>query len=138
MSVTKDVIRDLMPVYAAGEASADTRALVESAVRLDPDLAAMLAALREDAPALTPPAPSRATDLVGVERTKGLLRQRTGFLAAAVVGTLVPFTFAFSGTDLRFFMLRDAPLVAVACLACALSFWIAYGVTVRRLRVRGL
>ncbi len=39
MNVTKDVVLDLLPVYLAGEASADTRALVEEYLARDPDLA---------------------------------------------------------------------------------------------------
>ena len=39
MKVTQNVIHDLLPVYLAGEASADTAVLVEEFLRLDPDLA---------------------------------------------------------------------------------------------------
>ena len=39
MNVTKDVVLDLLPVYLAGEASADTRVLVEEYLHKDPDLA---------------------------------------------------------------------------------------------------
>ena len=38
MKISKDVIRDLLAVYVAGEASADTRAIVESALAGDADL----------------------------------------------------------------------------------------------------
>lgn len=39
MEVTRNVILDLMPIYLADEASADTRALVESYLKEDPELA---------------------------------------------------------------------------------------------------
>ena len=39
MNVTRDVITDLWPLYAAGEASADTRALVEQFLQQDPEFA---------------------------------------------------------------------------------------------------
>lgn len=42
MNVTRDVITDLWPVYADGEASADTRALVEAFLRQDPGFARLL------------------------------------------------------------------------------------------------
>jgi anti-sigma factor RsiW len=42
MNVTRQVINDLWPVYAAGEASADTRALVEAFLRQDPAFARAL------------------------------------------------------------------------------------------------
>ena len=40
MNVTDNVIRDLLPVYLAGEASADTRTLVEEYLKEHPALAA--------------------------------------------------------------------------------------------------
>ena len=40
MEVTKDVILDLLPLYSADEASADTRALVEEYLAAHPELAA--------------------------------------------------------------------------------------------------
>src|SRR6185436_814969 len=42
MNVTRQVINDLWPVYAAGEASADTRALVEAFLGQDPAFARAL------------------------------------------------------------------------------------------------
>jgi hypothetical protein len=42
VNVTREVITDLWPVYASGDASADTRALVESFVKQDPEFARLL------------------------------------------------------------------------------------------------
>jgi anti-sigma factor RsiW len=42
MNVTREVIIDLWPAYTAGEASADTRALVEEFLRQDPEFARLL------------------------------------------------------------------------------------------------
>ena len=39
MEVTRNVILDLLPLYLAGEASPDTRALVEHYLERDPELA---------------------------------------------------------------------------------------------------
>ena len=39
MEVTRNVILDLLPLYLAGEASPDTRALVEHYLETDPELA---------------------------------------------------------------------------------------------------
>ena len=41
MEITRDVVLDLMPLYMAGEASADTRALVEEYLETDPQLASI-------------------------------------------------------------------------------------------------
>ena len=42
MNVTRDVITDLWPVYASGEASPDTRALVEAFLQGDPEFARLI------------------------------------------------------------------------------------------------
>ena len=39
MKVTRDVVKDLLPIYLADEASADTRSIVEEWLRTDPELA---------------------------------------------------------------------------------------------------
>lgn len=41
-NITRDVISDLWPLYASGEASPDTRALVEAFLREDPEFAQTL------------------------------------------------------------------------------------------------
>jgi hypothetical protein len=39
MEITRNVILDLLPLYLAGEVSADTRALIEKYLETDPELA---------------------------------------------------------------------------------------------------
>ena len=74
MNVTREVINDLWPVYAAGEASADTRALVEEFQRQDPEFAGLLQGsgeeglLRHVIPTLPPDHEAHA-----LRRTKRLL-----------------------------------------------------------------
>ena len=55
MKVTRDVIYDLLPGYFSGEASPDTRALVDEFLQQDPEFSKMLerfrAVFREAAPA---------------------------------------------------------------------------------------
>jgi len=41
MEVTRNVILDLLPLYLAGEVSADTATLVENYLEIDPELAKM-------------------------------------------------------------------------------------------------
>jgi len=41
MEITRDVILDLLPLYLADEVSADTRALVEKYLEIDPELASI-------------------------------------------------------------------------------------------------
>jgi hypothetical protein len=141
MTVTRDVVKDLLPLSMAGEASADTRAVVEAFLRSDPEIAQYAEALREDtviapAPAAAPgaPAPGRAA----LARTRSLLRRRTWLMAAAIFCSGLPFSFAAGNDGVTFLMLRHAPWVSAALLAAAGVLWGLYAATARRLRVSGL
>ena len=46
MKITRDVVTDLLPLYESGEASPDTRALVEAYFRPDPDFEQLAKAAR--------------------------------------------------------------------------------------------
>jgi hypothetical protein len=56
MNVTREVIRDLWPLFEAGEASPDTRALVKEFLDNDPEFARQL---RAQAAEPLPPAAKR-------------------------------------------------------------------------------
>jgi hypothetical protein len=117
-------MRDLLPAYLAGEASADTKALVEEYRRQNPEFAADLnrAAAETLAVPVTPPP---ATELDALARTRRILRWRGALLGAAIFFSLLPFTFVF-GRGIRFWMLRDAPEVAIASAVVALLCWLAW------------
>src|SRR5689334_5750455 len=54
--LTRDVISDLWPLYVSGEASSDTRALIEAFLQEDPEFARTLTTLeRERFPSLEAP-----------------------------------------------------------------------------------
>lgn len=140
MTVTRDVVKDLLPLYVAGEASADSRAAIESFLSSDPELAALAASLREDAPVTTPIASlgPMTRDRQTLERTRMLLRRRTWLLAAAVLCTAMPWTFGFDSAGVRFLLVRDAPAAGGVLIASAILFWSLYASTWRRMRVTGL
>jgi len=48
MNITRDVITDLLPAYVAGEASADSRALVEEYLKRDPEFARLIEQSKEE------------------------------------------------------------------------------------------
>ena len=134
MKITRDVINDLLPVYFAGEASADTKQLVEGFFREDPELARlaqMHARLNLDAPAMQAP----DAEAEALARTRRAIRRRSWLMAIAIFCSLVPFTTAFeSGRGVIFFMWRDAPPIALAFQMAGCGLWIAYYLANRRLR----
>jgi anti-sigma factor RsiW len=138
MNVTREIVKDLLPLYASGEASPDSRRLVEAFLREDPELAALAEALAAETAGPPRQAPAAGGELRALDRTKALLRRRTWLLALALFFTGLPLSFAADSSGVKFLLLRDAPAVGSASLAAAAALWILYAVTARRLRVSGL
>jgi len=135
MKVTRDVIHDLLPAYMAGEASADTVALVEEFLRQDAELARTVEMLRAnplpDLPVGLPPTQEKET----LHMTKRLLRWRGVLMGSAIFLTMLPMSVAWSDKTVWVF-LRDAPhevtaMVWLAALAC----WGGFFYVRRRLQV---
>jgi hypothetical protein len=137
MNITKDVIADLMPLYEAGEASADTRALVEAFLKADPGLLtdrSVDEALKTSLPPAVEQERRRA-----LERTVALLKRRQMFFALALCFTLMPLSVAgSSSTGVTWFMWRDAPDMARAFVAGAVVCWALFLRARQQLRATGL
>ena len=129
MNISKNVIRDLLPIYAAGEASEDTRVLVAEACAEDPELRAevdSLGAVRlPDAP---PPADLGVATL---RRTQRLLRERTFLVGFSYYFTMLPLVFLGR-------QLGGARVIATICLAVAIGGWIFFLRNSANLRDTGL
>jgi len=137
MNVSRDVVKDLIPVYLAGDVSADTRALVESHLETDPELAAAVTAARRASlllPATSPPTAEKQA----LDATRHLLKTRTSTLVVATIFTVLPLTFAFRGTAITFLLIRDAPVIGIAWWLTAAIMWTWHARIRRRLRVSGL
>lgn len=137
MTITKDVINDLLPLYEAGEASADTRRLVEEYLGAHPEASAGAAvsdALLKRAAVSRPEVERRET----LERARVLLARRQWFFGLALGCTLMPFSIAGSGGTVTWFMLRDATGMAGIFVAAAVACWIGYFRVRSQLRVAGM
>ncbi len=139
MQVTRDVVKDLMTVVLAGEASADTRALVDAYLETDPELKREAAAWLAE-PVALPPAPCLAptAEKQALDATRQMIKTRSSTLAVAIVFTLLPLSFVFEGSRLTFLLIRDAPTVGIAWWATAAVLWLWHFLVRRRLRVTGL
>ncbi len=139
MSVSKDVIRDLLPVYAAGEASADTQALVERYLAQDAELRALAdAARRVQLPGAEHPEGMQALEVRTLNRTRRLLARKSFILGIALTFTCLPMTTVFQQGKIEFVLARDYPDMASGLLLNAVIAWIVYLDTCRRLRATGL
>ena len=122
MNVTREVINDLWPVYAAGEASADTRSLVEAFLRQDPEFAGLLQGrgeeglLRHDMPKLPPDREAQA-----LRRTKRLLHGWDWLLFLAMIFSGFAFGRIVSDTSWDV-----SPVNFIVMASIAGAFWVAF------------
>lgn len=90
MELSRDVVVDLLPAYLSGEASAETRRLVESRMAGDPELARLVDEGREELNKLTVPPPGRKENLtMELEAVKRLALIRTLVLSALFSGVFL-------------------------------------------------
>ena len=139
MTLTRNLVRDLLPLYASGEASAETRQVVEQWLATDPVLTAELAALREDQP--TPSAKQHRlleTERTVIDQTRHLLRRRAWWLSVAILFTaLVLLSLYYRYAGMHFPLQRFAVLEYGSVIA-TIVFWVLFIRATRRLRVTGL
>ena len=85
MEITRNVILDLLPLYLADEASADTRALVQNYLESDPALAKLaersaMTNLLEDVPIPL----SKENQMEAYKEAKRMILQRTVIVAVLI------------------------------------------------------
>ncbi|MGH9729410.1 MAG: hypothetical protein ACRD33_04185 [Candidatus Acidiferrales bacterium] len=140
MNVTREVVTDLLPVYFSGEASGDTKVLVEDYFRGDPDFERIARSAATPLETLKSAAwPGAADGAAGAEKEKrGLesvrceLRTRRWFFGFALFFTLVPLAFSFTNGHIVSLMVRDAPWEAALYWSLAALYWFFYFARLRR------
>jgi len=139
VDIPREVLLDLLPLYASGEASAATRALVETHLAKDLDLARRLHEVRA-LPRLAHVLPPEL-ELRALRRTRGALALQRWLFGLAIMFTALTFTTRIGFDNQRITEFRplifDYPREFGVCLALALAFWIAYHVLRGRLRGGG-
>ena len=139
MKVTPNVIHDLVPAYLSGEASADTVALVEEFLRLDPDLARTVETLRANPLPELPVALRPTQEKETLNMTKQLLWWRGILMGLAIFLTMLPISFRFDNGWITWTFLQQMPhpATALVCLG-ALTCWGGFLHVRRRLQGTGL
>lgn len=126
MNVTREVITDLLPIYFSGEASRDTKLLVEDYFRQDPDferIARSAATPLETLRAAAPIAASPERKKRDLESVFWGLRRRQWLFGVSLFLTLAPLASAFGHGHFISLMVRDASWNAFQwSLAAALWF----------------
>ena len=134
LNVTRDVVADLWPIYESGEASTDTRVLVDGFLNSDPEFATTL---RAAAGVLAPQIDLRPeAKLVALKRTRDLVRGN-GWLRGLRLFAIVMTIFAF-GRIVADTSWDVSPREFIIDAVAAVISWSAYVVLLSRYRRRSL
>jgi len=125
-NVTPDVISDLYVLYASGDATADSRKLVEEFLAQDPDLAASLKESGGTIPILPAPLPP-LLELKTLDRIKRRLSGPIWLLQLAMIMSGLAFGRIISDTSFDV-----SPRKFIITAAIAVCFWIAFFVKLVR------
>jgi hypothetical protein len=138
MKITDEVVMDLLPVYLAGEASEDTRALVEAYFRDHPEFAALTTKMETQLSVLQASRSDSNQEKEILMRVKRILRLRSILFGAALFCSAMPLLIVGNSDEgVTWIMLRDAPIIAVVFGVGAAIIWGAYAWTHRILKDNG-
>lgn len=121
-NMTRDIITDLYPLYLSGEASSDTRRIVESFLSEDSEFARSLTDTERDSLAsCTPPSLPPDHELKTLARIKRHLSGPIWLLQLAVLTTCFAFGRIVSDTSFDV-----SPRKFIVTAVIAVCFWIAF------------
>jgi len=137
MSVPREVILDLLPIYLAGEASPATRAWVEEYLARDPELTEQVRRGREQSfhPASAPPLPPEL-ELRSLRRTRRMLALMRWLFGFGIGFSAMPLSVEISSPFKVRLLMLDYPGQLVPCLIAGLACWTAYFLLRSRLRAK--
>ena len=115
MNVHENVILDLLPAVRSGQASAESRQLVEQFLEANPQIARFAALM---------PTPDPSLELRALQRTRSEFGRMSWLKGWAIFFSLLPLSFVFDGNHLRF-LFGDYPIVMTALWGAAVAMWIS-------------
>lgn len=133
-NISRDVIKDLLPLYLAGEVSEDSRRLVAEYLSRDPELA-RLAEAETTLPLL--PQLTKEDELNALIRTRSLLRRLRIAQGVAIFFTLLPLSARSDGEN-TWWLWSELPQVALVAGVVAVVAWTTYFLYRRRVASAGI
>jgi anti-sigma factor RsiW len=126
MNITRNVVEDLLTLYLAGEANADTRALVEEWLKTDPEMARRVERARSTPlPPVAVPPPT--VEKRALDRTRRRWRLRSIVLGVAIYVTTLPLTVTFNSSGFRGLLIEDWSERIVLVVIAAALWWVYFG-----------
>ena len=116
MTTHENVILDLLPLVRSGQASAESRQLVEHYLEANPQVARFAALM---------PSPDPSLELRALKCARKKVSHASWERAFAIVFTLLPFSFVIDGSEFRF-LFADYPGLIVGFAVTAAAFWGRY------------
>jgi len=138
MKITRDVIIDLLPLYFSGEASTDTKDLVNTYFNQNPDFAKE--AKKSSEKIITNDIPTNLTkedEMESLNKTKKRIKLQSFLIGFAIFFTIAPFSFAHMD-DKLYVLLLDSPMTALIYGSIGILFWISYFIARNKTQVTGL
>jgi hypothetical protein len=130
MNVTDDVVKDLLPIYLAGEAHPDTRVLVDEWLRSRPEMARQVEQARgADLPAVAVPPPT--AEKRTLDRVRRRWRARSIVLGAAIYFSTLPLTVTFNSSGFHGLLIDNWPQ-RIVLLIIGAALWGLYVAMPRR------
>ena len=129
MNVTREVITDLLPIYFSGEASSDTKSLVEEYFRANPDFERVARSAGTPLDTLQRAAPVAAgseKEKRDLESVRCGLDRRKWLFGLSLFLTLTPLSFYFTHGHAAFLIGGDFLWEAAFDWSMAALFWFLY------------
>jgi hypothetical protein len=122
--VTRDLITDLLPVYLSGDASADTKLLVENYLKENPDFAQLI---KNESKVVFPSSAMLSNDieLAALKKTRRKLRWLGTIMGIAIFCTLLGISFQFGPEGFKWTWAYN-PGIAILCEVVGALLWILY------------
>lgn len=135
MKITHNVITDLLSAYFSGEASDDTRTLVETYFQQHPEFEDLAQRGQTQLDILGVSSPTDQQEKVTLMRVKNILRLRSFLLGVALFFSFMPLSLAGdSKQGITWIMVRDLPGLAAVFAVAALLTWFFYFWSFRSVR----
>ncbi len=132
VTITSEIVRDLLPAYLSGTASLGTTQLVDDYLKKHPEFLESMDSRLENVPGRKEG--DGQVELKALERVRRMIRRKSIFMGSAIFFSFLPFSFMVGKEGFRW-LFAGEPLMMGFFGLMAVVFWIGYFVTKGKLKV---